>query len=238
MTAGIFPLQEEEFSNKDKWLWGAQLGFEYRPRYDMLFTLGAAYYDYRNIEGVRNDSDYPGLNDFTSPVFQQNGNTLMDIDPDADTIKTALATDYDILDVYLKTNFGFFFPVQIILEGQYVKNFGFDRDRVIEVTGIEDPIEDTDGYMVGLTTGYPTITNFGEWNFGVKYKHLGADAVLDAFTDSDFHLGGTNAKGWLLKGEFGLYRNVWLTARWISSDEIKEPQIGVDTLQVDINARF
>ena len=95
-----------------------------------------------------------------------------------------------------------------------------------------------DGYMVGATFGYPVIANHGEWNIGLHYKYLGADAVLDAFTDSDFHLGGTNAKGWILKGEYGLYRNVWLTTRWLSSDEIHGYRIGVDTLQVDVNARF
>jgi hypothetical protein len=236
-TAGIFPLQEEEFSSRDKWFWGGQIGFEYRPSYDMLFTLGTAYYDYHNIEGIQNDPTQPGVYDFTAPQFQQKGNTLMDIDPST-SIKTALATDYDILDVYLNANFGFFYPVQIILEGQYVKNFGFDSDRVTQVTGNDDPVEDTDGYMVGATVGYPRITDFGEWNVGLKYKYLGADAVLDAFTDSDFHLGGTNAKGWILKGEYGLYRNVWLTTRWLSSDEIEGPQFGVDTLQVDVNARF
>lgn len=237
LTAGIFPLQEEEFSSKDKWFWGGQLGFEYRPRYDMLFTLAAAYYDYQHIEGVQNMVDYQDLNDFTAPQFQQKGNTLMDIDPTS-TIQTALATDYNILDVYLNTNFGFFYPVQIVLEGQYVKNFGFDEDRVSQVTGNTDPVEETDGYMVGATIGYPDIANAGEWNVGMKYKYLGADAVLDAFTDSDFHLGGTNAKGWILKLEYGLYRNTWLTARWLSSDEIEGPQFGVDTLQVDINAKF
>ena len=237
LTAGIFPLQEEEFSSRDKWFWGAQIGFEYKPRYDMMVTVGAAYYDYRNIEGIQNDPTLPGLYDFTAPQFQQKGNTLMDIDPTS-SIKTALATDYDILDVYLNANFGLFYPVQIILEAQYIQNFGFDSERVARVTGNENPVEDTDGYMVGATVGYPVIVNNGEWNVGLKYKYLGADAVLDAFTDSDFHLGGTNAKGWILKGEYGLYRNIWLTTRWLSSDEIEGPQFGVDTLQVDVNARF
>lgn len=235
-TMGAFPLQEEEFSSNDKWLWGAQIGFEYKPRYDMQFTLGTAYYDYQNIEGVRN-TDTTGFYDYTAPMFQQKGNTLMDIDP-TDSILAALATDYNILDVYLNTNIGIFFPIQIILEGQYVKNFGFDRDRVAQVNGNDNPVEDTEGYMVGATIGYPRISNYGEWNVGLKYKYLGADAVLDAFTDSDFHLGGTNAKGWILKGEYGLYRNVWLTARWLTSDEIKSYRFGVDTLQLDLNARF
>ncbi|BBO92857.1 putative porin [Desulfosarcina ovata] len=236
LTAGIFPLEEEAFSSRDKWLWGAQVGFEYLPRYDMAFTVGIAYYDYREIEGIQNAAN-SDLYDFTAPGYQQKGNTLMDIDP-TDDIQTALATDYDILDVYLKTDIGIFHPVHIILDAQYVKNFGFDTDRVAEVTGDDSPVEDTDGYMFGATVGYPKIVNFGEWNIGLKYKYLGADAVLDAFTDSDFHLGGTNAKGWILKGEYGLYRNLWLTGRWLSSDEIEGPQLGVDTLQVDVNARF
>ncbi|WP_155316527.1 putative porin [Desulfosarcina alkanivorans] len=236
-TAGIFPLQEEELQSRDKWFWGGQVGFEYRPSYDMLFTLSTAYYDYQNIEGIQNDIDRPNYYDFTAPIFMQMGNTLMDIDPTG-SLKSALATDYDILDIYFNANLGIFYPVQMILEAQYVKNLGFDRDHVAEVTGNDNPVEDTDGYMVGATIGYPVITNHGEWNVGLKYKYLGADAVLDAFTDSDFHLGGTNAKGWILKGEYGLYRNVWLTTRWLSSDEIEGPQFGVDTLQVDVNARF
>lgn len=236
-TAGIFPLQEEEFSNRDKWFWGAQIGFELKPRFDITFTLGAAYYDYRDIEGIQNDPTQPGLYDFTAPQFQQKGNTLMDIDPTS-SIQTALATDYDILDVYLNATFDLFYPVQILLDAQYVQNFGFDKERVSEMTGNEAPVEDTDGYMVGLTVGYPKITDYGEWIIGVRYKHLGADAVIDAFTDSDFHLGGTNAKGWILKTEYGLYRNIWLTARWLSADQIEGPGLGVDTLQVDINGRF
>jgi hypothetical protein len=236
-TAGIFPLQEEEFSNRDKWLWGAQIGFDYKPRFDIAFTLGAAYYDYNEIEGIQNDLTQPGVFDFTAPQFQQKGNTLMDIDPSS-SYKLALATDYNILDLYLKTNLGLFHPIQILLDTQYVRNLGFDRDRVAEVTGNDDPVEDIDGYMVGLTVGYPEIVDFREWNIGFRYKYLGADAVPDAFTDSDFHLGGTNAKGWILKGEYGLYRNVWLTTRWLSADEIEGPKLGVDTLQVDINSRF
>jgi hypothetical protein len=62
--------------------------------------------------------------------------------------------------------------------------------------------------------------------------------VLDAFTDSDFHLGGTNAKGWVVGGNYGLMKNTWLTGRWLSSDVITGPKYGIDTLQVDINTRF
>jgi hypothetical protein len=67
---------------------------------------------------------------------------------------------------------------------------------------------------------------------------VGRDAVLDAFTDSDFHLGGTNAKGWFIGGNYGLMKNVWLTGRWLTADVITGPPYGVDVLQVDINTQF
>ena len=62
--------------------------------------------------------------------------------------------------------------------------------------------------------------------------------MLDAFTDSDFHLGGTNSKGWLLGGSYGLTENAWLTARYMSADEIDGPPLGIDVFQLDLNAKF
>ena len=89
-----------------------------------------------------------------------------------------------------------------------------------------------------MTVGYPKIQKLWDWQTSLTYKYLEADAVLDAFTDSDFHLGGTNAKGWILGGQLGVGNNLWVRARWISSDTIAERPVAIDTLQVDINSRF
>jgi len=62
--------------------------------------------------------------------------------------------------------------------------------------------------------------------------------VLDAFADSDFHLGGTDAKGWILGGSYGLADNTWLRARWLSTDEIDGAPLSIDTVQVDLNSKF
>jgi hypothetical protein len=67
--------------------------------------------------------------------------------------------------------------------------------------------------------------------------------VVDAFDDPDFHLGGTNAKGWIFGAELGLMKNVWLTARWLSADQISPFQnstgpFSVDVFQLDTNASF
>jgi hypothetical protein len=67
---------------------------------------------------------------------------------------------------------------------------------------------------------------------------LQGDAVVDAFTDSDFHLGGTNAKGYMLSAAYGLGRNVWLRARWLSAREVDGPPLDIDVLQLDLQAGF
>jgi hypothetical protein len=61
---------------------------------------------------------------------------------------------------------------------------------------------------------------------------------LDAFTDSDFHLGGTDAKGYVLGGSYGISKNTWATVRYYTTDSIDGPPRAIDTVQFDLNARF
>jgi hypothetical protein len=82
------------------------------------------------------------------------------------------------------------------------------------------------------------MQNQGDWQMFLGYKHLERDAVLDAFTDSDFRLGGTNSKGFYIGGLYGVDRNSWLSAKWMSADAIDGKPFGVDVLQVDFNAKF
>ena len=84
----------------------------------------------------------------------------------------------------------------------------------------------------------------------MSYRWLGSDAVLDAFTNSDFGLGGTNNKGFILGFNYGIAKNTWITTRWMSSDLIDSmapalpgsttaaTKLAVDLLQIDLNARF
>ncbi len=60
----------------------------------------------------------------------------------------------------------------------------------------------------------------------------------DAFTDSDFHLGGTNAKGYFIGGAFAPYRNVTIGGRWLSANEIVGDPFAIDVLQLDLNVAF
>lgn len=238
---GYFPIQEVKLSYGDKYMVGGQVGIEYEPRPELLGKFGIAYYDYHNITGVPNTAGRPGYYDYTLPAFRQWGNDYYDINSFVGTAGTSvaygLASDFKLLNLTMSFNVGLFDPVNISLLGDYVTNLGFDHDEILNRTGLSFDKE-TDGYMVALAVGYPKITQLGDWKVSVAYKYLEKDAVLDAFTDSDFHLGGTNAKGWILGTDIGLYDNVWTTIRWLSSDVITGVPYSVDTVQLDLNARF
>jgi hypothetical protein len=238
LTVGAFPLDDYEFSSRDKWLTAGQIGFERRSSKGIAAKIGAAYYHFSNVTGIRNDPLRPGETDWTAPQFQQKGNTLFNISADPAVIKTALASEFKELNVGGTIDIGFWDPYHIILAGDYVKNLGFDKSDVEKRTGNPDPEKDTTGYHIGLTVGHPAMEKFGNWKAALAYKSIGADAVMDAFTDSDFHLGGTNAKGWYLGTDFALRKNVWLALRWITANEISGPPLAIDVLFFDLNARF
>ncbi len=237
LTVGWFPIQEEEWYS-DKYLMAAQAAVEFKPRTDLSFTMGGAYYDYRNIRGEPNDLLRPGETDWTAPRFIQKGNSLMDIDPQPGSIKTALAGDYKLMDIVAVLNIAVFQPVHINISGDYVENVGFDAEETARRLGEKEWPDETKAYQVGMSVGYPRVRNFSEWNVAFTYRYVEPDAVLDAFTDSDFHLGGTNANGWILKTDFGLTKNLWLSLGYSTSDEIIGSPLAIDVLQIDLNASF
>ena len=236
-TAGAFPLWKGQFDQSDKWLYAGQVGLDIRPRKEVLGKIGVAYYDYQSTRGVANNPSQPNLYDYTAPQFQAKGNTLFDIDPSS-TMKLALASQYRELNVTGMLDIGFWDPIHVILLGDYVKNVGFDRSSVAALTGNPGITAQTQGYQVGLSVGHQELHRFGQWRAYGYYRYLEADAVIDAFTDPDFHLGGTNAKGWILGADLGLSKNVWLSLKWTTANEITGPPLAIDSLFVDVNARF
>lgn len=237
ITAGAFPLQEIQFSSRDKWLFGGQTGLDFKPRKDLDAKIAVAYYYYYNTRGIANSASTPGLYDFTAPQFQQKGNTLFNIDPFT-TETLALAAEYHELDIIGTFDIGTWDPVHIVFVGDYVNNLGFNQSEVAALTGNPDVKAEIQGYQFGLSVGYLEPFNFGNWRLYAYYRHLEADAVLDAFTDPYFHMGGTNAKGWIIGGELGLAKNLWLSTRWTTANEIDGPPFAVDVFLVDLTARF
>lgn len=250
-TLGAFPLQEVELSAHDKWLYGAQLGVDFDRRGWSRFRAALAYYHFANIVGRSNALDSTVL-DYTAPGYMQKGNLLFDIRNDADvtTDLWALAADYHELNLSLEYDLIPRALFHYTLNFDYVRNIGYDEDDILARTGGavarsqgflagSDPIAArTDGYQLKFTVGQVPVRARGDWQAYAGFKRLERDAVLDAYTDSDFHLGGTDAKGWFIGAEYGLMNDTWLSARWLSADEIDGAPMGVDVLQVDVNARF
>ncbi|MEQ1663109.1 MAG: putative porin [Thiobacillus sp.] len=251
VTAGVFPLQEIEKNAgtraDDKWLFAAQAGMEWVPSTRMRFKLGAAYYQYENIAATLNPVPTTGFQDATQPQSRQKGNSLFVFDSDADNDNVAnegdnlfgLASDFRIGNLSLVADFADFYPIHVIASFDWAHNFGFDRGDILKRSG-QTLDDEVDGYQVKLTIGHPKFTyqDDGEWQAFVGYRYLERDAVLDAFTDSDFHLGGTNHKGFMVGGSYALFKNTWLSARWMSSDQISGLPLSIDVLQLDLNAKF
>lgn len=241
-TIGAFPLEniQKSLSNqsKSKWLTGAQVGVEWVPSNLTRAKVGLGMYDYRNISGIRNAFQSSLFND-TAPAFRQKGNSLFDIDNDGNinTNLFALAADYRIINLTGTVDFNLYNPVHVILTGDYVKNVGFSASKTLARSGVALKPE-TKGYLARAAIGMPSMLLKDDWQLSLTYRYLEADAVLDAFTDSDFHLGGTNSKGFIVGGQYSLSKSTWLSARWLSSQEISGLPLSINTLQVLFNAKF
>lgn len=271
-AAGLFPVfntdlnfasnQPAKFESQDKWLYGAQVGIEWKINEDLKAKFGTAYYDFQNVEGELSTPFVPlgpndaGNTDATRPSFAQRGNTYMAL---RNIIPTAangfgttnqwqyygLATPFQVLTLTGRLDYDAYDPIKFALTGEYLKNLAFDanemagkavNNRIGPGTGTFDG-GDTAWYLAFLF-GRTAMDKRGDWVGGIGYRYVESDAVVDGFTDSDFGGGGTNLQGFTLGGAVALSPNVRVGLKWMTSDEVSGPPLSTDTLQFDINAKF
>lgn len=253
-TLGAFSLDEQEKSEfnkaRDKWMLGGQAGLQWTASGGSSVKFAAALYDFKNVEGTSNPLQSFEFSN-TGLSFRNKGNHMFDIDaldvavndPDFDEGSCdeggpcGIASKFREFNLTGQVDLAMFNPVHVILTADYVRNLGFDKQEILRRTGLTLE-QENEGYQVSLTVGMPKVEKRHDWQVFGSYKRLEADAVLDAFTDSDFRLGGTDSKGWILGANYGLDKNTWLSARWLSADEISGPPLGIDVLLVDLNAKF
>lgn len=235
---GAYPVEDIALTREDKWLYVGQLGYEFDPVDDLRLSFAVGYFDYKNITGQRNSFDSRQL-DYTAPRFLQKGNTLFDIrnDDDPNTQLYALAADYDLLDLSFVGTWTVAPDMVVEVLGQYINNVGFDEGEVEQRTGVAVSPE-VNAYRLEFRVGNPKLNRLGAWRAFVAYNYLERDAILDAFSDSEFHQGGTDAEGYIIGGDLGLTRNTSARLRYLSANEIDGPPFGVDILQLDLNAQF
>jgi Putative porin len=240
LSFGADQMLEVPLANEDnKWMLAGQLGANLRlADGQQHLRFAAAYYDYLHITGIKNPPLSTYYN-FTAPAYIQYGNSYYDISntPNPNVNLFALAAQFRLIDLAATYELSFGSHL-FTVNAEAVRNIGYNLASVQALTGQIMPRPENVGYEGELGYGYPEVNGRWDWRARIGYKYVRRDAVLDAWTDADFHGGGTNAEGYFLWYELGLAHNVWMRVRYLSGNEVDGPRFGLDTVQTDFNARF
>jgi len=206
--------------------------------------------------------------DDTRYLNGQFGNTLYairDIVPNGTTTPTdpqyfGLASRFAVLEVHPQFDIDTYAPYRVHLEADFIDNLAFNRAGILAhgttegggnligpvnnfgsaaTKGATGPYQGGNtGYMVKVAVGYPAVQHKWEWNLSAAYKYIASDATIDSLDDSEFHLGGTNARGYVLQGVVGVANNTNVSLRWLSSQVVSGPPDGNDVILLDVNTSF
>jgi hypothetical protein len=200
--------------------------------------------------------------DETRPAFMQKGNMLFllrNIVPDPSSPLNyrqpqyvGLSFDYDVVDANTSLDFEIGGPYHMTFVGDYARNVAYDKNDAFRYAPLGMPLTNLpanvpagtkgalqsgpNAWMVKATVGDPLPRQPWEWSFTAGYKYIEPDAVVDGYNDSDFHLGGTNAKGYFIGASLGLFSHTWLEARWMSASQVYGDPLAIDVFQLDLNA--
>jgi hypothetical protein len=169
-----------------------------------------------------------------------------------------LASRFEVFEVHPRIEISTYDAIDVSIEGEYLKNFGFNRSEILAhgPAGIAGPQNnfgscptpspncvgpyqggDT-AYVIKSTIGHQEIHKRWDWNVTIGYKYLETDSTLDSINDSDFHEGGTNAKGYTLSGSLGVARDTYLSLRYFDAHVISGPPDTNHTIQLDLLSSF
>jgi hypothetical protein len=258
--------QPSKFPSHDKWLLAAQAGAAFNIIDNLTAKLGLADYAFTNIAGklsapctVLTTADACSTDD-DRPAFAQNGNTYMALRNIVATTANnngttsqyqyfGLASNFNILAITGRADYNAYAPAHLWVIGEYVNNTAFNaRDVAAKAVNNRGPVAagNSTGAYAGGNTGYYITGAVGQqelkqrwdWNVSLGYKYLQSDAVVDGLTDSDFGLGGTNLKGYILAGNLALNKRVSVRLRYLSADAIAGPTYRADVFQFDLNGKF
>lgn len=237
VTLGLMPVQEVELASADKWLFGAQAGVDASNLFGSANAkLALGLYKYSNMVGKTSPAGSSKY-EYTAPQFAQKGNTYYNISSDPNRPLLALASDYRLVNVTGQMDFEGMAGKRVILTADYVRNLGFDRHAVSARVGV-DVRPMTDAFHLRAAFGDAELKAARDWQVFVAYKRIERDALPDAFTDGDFRLGGTDAKGYILGASYGVGKNTAASLKVFSGDSVSGAPLSVDVIQFDLNTRF
>jgi hypothetical protein len=257
-----------KFSSQDSYLAAIQAGatWDINPVYRA--RLGVGLFDFLGVQGAVSAPCYvqPALQyycntDATRSPYNQFGNTLFairNIVPSTGSTQTSpnpqyygLASRFNVLDIHPELDVTTWHPFDVAFEGQFIKNLAYNRTQIVNHGPPNGPVGPVNnlgnngvyqggdtGYMAKVTLGQLEITKLWDWNTFLTYRHLETDATPDAIADADFHLGGTNAQGFILGASLGIANHTWLQLRYFSSQTISGPAYNLNQVWLDLTSDF
>ncbi|UCF05277.1 MAG: putative porin [bacterium] len=212
--SGAFFYIDERKADDDTWLAGGQLGVKVEPRADMHAMVGGGYYDYEEVK------DHHVIFNHDDPFGNSSISHQVVVDGDT-TIYEDYIWDYNLFEIFGEIGYTLE-TMSVTVYGNYVYNTGADSLNA--------------GWLVGVTFKY------GKGRGAVKvyanYRELEADAVIGAFTSSDFIGGGTDGKGLRAGASVGLAENVDLALTYFLNKIDLDEEIDYRRLQADIKMKF
>jgi hypothetical protein len=229
-AAGYF-LVDERAIDVDAVLYGFQgtVKRNFVPDGSTSLMMGLSYYDFANVKG------YPPLFSATDNFGNALSRAILN--------NTALyENDFNIFETFTE----FSVPV-------FKRPLSLYGDFALNTAHIGKSFDDgNSGTAWALGLSYGRCVTPRSWALRYEYRHVGRDAVVGAFTDSDFGGGGTNSKGHIFGAEYMLLKNTRLALTYFANDNMGSdwlrllPVFGgrenVDgpyqRLQLDFNVKF
>lgn len=169
-----------------------------------------------------------------------------------------LATPFEVGTLTGRIDLNHFEPYQMSLIGEYAKNMAFDQEAINAVAVNNrgaiptETVDGTDGtaqefgdfeggdtaWYLALILGKGKFEKRWDWNAEIGYRYIESDAVVDAFNDSDFGLGGTNMKGYHVGASIAISPKVKVGVKWFGAEEIAGPPLSSDIFFIDVSAKF
>ena len=235
-SVGAFALQELELTTADKWLMGAQVGLDWALGDRTNLRVGAAIYDFRNIEGVRETKPAPsgaltGTVPYLSSEYRAGarlrGNTLINLNDPTNTGTPAwgLASKFRPVNLTAALTLQQFEPVQVGMTLDYVKNSAFDLADITKRAGtpaVAGLANNTTGVQARFQIGSKVVGERGTWTTFFALRKFDRDAWVDALTDTTWNLGGTSYKGYSLGGSYAFDRRSTVGVRWTSTRNLDD----------------
>jgi hypothetical protein len=207
---------EERSADDDSRLFGGQavVGVPL-PGAGMKVSGGASYYLFTESKDF--PTFYDDTDGFGNSVASSGGRTLY-------------LYDYQEVEPFVEVSLSVG-SVPVLLFADGVINLGVD-------VADDEAAEDL-GWLIGASVG--GTKKRGDWQLQGSYRELRRDAVIGAFTSSDFGGGGTDVRGFQVGWAYQIARNVTLAATYYANEiGIAPGETGVEhqRVQLDLQTKF